>query len=142
MKRVLYQGESLLEDEEPMRNTHYHQLSNNIRNFSNLQKIEQNREDQRHEQQERKQPTLVFEKENDVEEEKMKDYLELVDFVMSQGTLTAIGNSNHCNGIMLKGCIAPSNHHEKALKLLNGYGYNFNLAKFHILYPSVMAIPE
>lgn len=30
---------------------------------------------------------------------------------------------------------------EKALSLLSSYDYNFNLAKFHILYPSVMANP-
>ena len=28
---------------------------------------------------------------------------------------------------------------EKAYKLLNMYHYNFDIAKFHILYPSVMA---
>lgn len=30
---------------------------------------------------------------------------------------------------------------ENAFKLLNGYDYNFDLAKFHILYPMVMADP-
>lgn len=28
------------------------------------------------------------------------------------------------------------------MKLLHSYKYNYNLAKFHILYPTVMAIPE
>ena len=30
---------------------------------------------------------------------------------------------------------------ENAMKLLNEYGYNFDLAKFHVLYPLVMADP-
>lgn len=46
-------------------------------------------------------------------------------------------NSN-CNGIWLKG---SAMYKEKALSLLSSYDYNFNLAKFHILYPSVMANP-
>ena len=33
-------------------------------------------------------------------------------------------------------------YREKAFKLLHEYNYNYNLAKFHILYPTVMAIPE
>ncbi len=43
---------------------------------------------------------------------------------------------------MLKGTIAPARHHENAMKLLHSYDYNYAIAKFHILYPSVMAVPE
>lgn len=46
----------------------------------------------------------------------------------------------HCNGMWLKGSL--SGYQEKALKLLHSYNHNYNLAKFHILYPTVMAIPE
>lgn len=46
----------------------------------------------------------------------------------------------HCNGMWLKGSLAG--YQEKAMKLLHEYNYNYNLAKFHILYPTVMAIPE
>ena len=31
---------------------------------------------------------------------------------------------------------------ENAYKLLNTYNYNFDLAKFHILYPQVMSDPD
>ena len=31
---------------------------------------------------------------------------------------------------------------EKAMKLLNEYDYNFDLAKFNIMYPMVMADPD
>jgi len=62
----------------------------------------------------------------------MKDYLELADFVMMEV-------NGSCNGIWLKGSTC---YQEKALKLLQDYNYNYTLAKFHILYPSVMAIPS
>lgn len=64
--------------------------------------------------------------------EKMQDYLELCDFVMREANLS-------CNGIWLKG---SQGYNEKAIQLLHEYKYNYNLAKFHILYPTVMAIPE
>lgn len=66
-------------------------------------------------------------------EEKIKDYLELADFIMRE-------TSSSCNGLWLKGSLIG--YVEKALKLLHTYDYNYTLAKFHILYPSVMAIPE
>jgi hypothetical protein len=62
----------------------------------------------------------------------MQDYLEVADFIMTEA-------NSSCNGIWLKG---SSVYQEKALALLHSYNYNFNLAKFHFLYPSVMAIPS
>lgn len=44
---------------------------------------------------------------------------------------------NYC-GILLRG---SHMFKEKALNLLNEYGYNFDLAKFHILHPMVMIDP-
>ena len=44
---------------------------------------------------------------------------------------------NYC-GIWLRG---SHMYQENALKLLNSYNYNFDLAKFHILHPNVMADP-
>jgi hypothetical protein len=58
----------------------------------------------------------------------MDDYLELVQFVMSEAT-------SSCNGMWLKG---SDGYTEKAMVLLQEYKHNFTLAKFHILYPSVM----
>jgi len=45
-----------------------------------------------------------------------------------------------CNGVWLKGSMGG--YVEKAMKLLHAHNYNFNLAKFHILFPAVMAVPE
>ena len=67
-------------------------------------------------------------------QEKLTDYLELCDFIMRET------HNPSCNGLWLKGSLAG--YQEKAMKLLHEYDYNFNLAKFHILYPSVMAVPE
>lgn len=44
---------------------------------------------------------------------------------------------NFC-GIWLRG---SNMYKENAFKLLNEYNYNFDLAKFHILYPQVMSDP-
>lgn len=71
-------------------------------------------------------------KENEEYEKQMEDYLEVVQFVMCEA-------NSSCNGIWLKGSSA---YNEKAMSLLHSCNYNFNLAKFHILYPSVMAIPS
>lgn len=43
-------------------------------------------------------------------------------------------------GVWLKG--SSVGYHEKAMQLLHNYDYNYDLAKFHMLFPSVMAIPE
>jgi hypothetical protein len=45
--------------------------------------------------------------------------------------------NSSCNGIWLKGSTA---YQEKAIQLLHSYNYNYTLAKFHILYPSVMGM--
>ncbi len=45
-----------------------------------------------------------------------------------------------CSGLWLKGSLVG--YEERALTLLHSYNYNYDLAKFHILFPSVMAIPE
>lgn len=62
----------------------------------------------------------------------MQDYLELVDYIMKE-------SNSSCNGIWLKG---SSQHIENGMKLLHQYNYNYSLAKFHILYPTVMNIPN
>jgi hypothetical protein len=66
-------------------------------------------------------------------QEKLKEYLELVEFMMGE-TLSS------CNGLWLKGSL--TSYSERALHLLHSYSYNFDLACFHLLYPSVMAVPE
>ena len=45
-----------------------------------------------------------------------------------------------CNGLWLKGSL--TSYQEKAAQLLHKYSYNFDLACFHLLYPTVMAVPE
>ena len=62
----------------------------------------------------------------------MEDYLEVVNFVMCEAY-------SSCDGIWLKGSPA---YHEKAMELLQSYNYNFTLAKFHILFPSIMSDPS
>ncbi len=44
-----------------------------------------------------------------------------------------------CNGLWLKGSL--TSYSERALRLLASYAYNFDLATFHLLYPSVMSVP-
>lgn len=44
-----------------------------------------------------------------------------------------------CNGLWLKGSL--TSYSERALHLLHSYSYNFDLACFHLLYPSVMSVP-
>lgn len=65
--------------------------------------------------------------------DKLKDYLELVDFLMRE-TLSS------STGLWLKGSL--NGYQERALQLLHQYEYNYDLAKFHILYPGVMSVPE
>lgn len=67
------------------------------------------------------------------QQDKLKEYLELVEFMMGE-TLSS------CNGMWLKGSL--TSYSERALHLLHSYSYNFDLACFHLLYPSVMAVPE
>ena len=62
----------------------------------------------------------------------MEDYLELCDFVMREA-------SSSCNGLLLRG---SSLYHERAIKLLVEYNYNYELAKFHVMNPSLMILPE
>ena len=45
---------------------------------------------------------------------------------------------NYC-GIWLRG---SHMYKENAFKLLSKYSYNFDLAKFHVLYPSLMSDPD
>ena len=58
----------------------------------------------------------------------MEDYLKLVNFVMSEASAFAMGPAT-------KG--GPQ-FEEYALQLLSRYEYNYNKAKFHIIYPSLM----
>ena len=44
------------------------------------------------------------------------------------------------SGLWLKGSL--TSYQERALQLLHSYDYNYDLAKFHILYPGVMCVPE
>lgn len=62
-----------------------------------------------------------------------KEYLEVVDFLMRE-------TFSHSSGIWLKGSL--TSYQEKAIQLLHQYDYNYDLAKFHILFPRVMAVPE
>ena len=63
------------------------------------------------------------------QQEKLKEYLELVEFLMSE-TLSS------CNGLWLKGSL--TSYSQQALHLLHTYSYNFDLAMLHLLFPSVM----
>ena len=47
-------------------------------------------------------------------------------------------SSNH-NGMLLRG---SSLYQEKAMKLLADHNHNYDMAKFAILYPTVLLIPE
>jgi hypothetical protein len=42
------------------------------------------------------------------------------------------------SGMWLKGSL--TSYQEKAIQLLHNYDYNYSLAKFHILFPRVMAV--
>lgn len=64
------------------------------------------------------------------ESESFKEYLELADFIMRE----TISSSS---GLWLKGSLTC--YQERAIQLLHLYDYNYDLAKFHILYPRVMA---
>ena len=65
--------------------------------------------------------------------DKLNDYLELSDFI-SRETLSS------CSGLWLKGSLVG--YQERALQLLHSYNYNYDLAKFHILFPGVMGQPD
>lgn len=64
----------------------------------------------------------------------LDDYLEFCDFYVREAPILG----GYC-GIWLRG---SHMYREKALALLNSYNYNFDVAKFHILYPRVMSDPE
>jgi hypothetical protein len=66
--------------------------------------------------------------------EQLDDYLSFCDFYMREAPI----QGSYC-GIWLRG---SSMYKENAYKLLNTYNYNFDLAKFHILYPQVMNDPN
>lgn len=63
----------------------------------------------------------------------LDEYLEFCEFVMRSAPV----QGNYC-GILLRG---THMFKENAFKILNQYDYNFDLAKFHILYPLVMIDP-
>ena len=75
--------------------------------------------------------TLLFEAANEASEE-LKEYLDLCDFVMREA-------SSNLNGMLLRG---SSQYPEKAMKILADHNYNFDMAKFSILYPTVLLVPE
>jgi hypothetical protein len=67
------------------------------------------------------------------DKKELDDYIEFCEFVMRQAPV----QGNYC-GILLRG---SHMFKEKAYRLLDEYDYNFDLAKFHILYPLVMIDP-
>ena len=67
----------------------------------------------------------------DYDEDRMNAYLDLCQFVMRDAAPA-------CNGLLLRG---SSLYEENAIKLLNQYAFNFDLAIFHILNAEEMAIP-
>ena len=69
----------------------------------------------------------VCDNNNKYETKQLNDYLDFCEFVMRESPI----QGNYC-GIWLRG--GPM-YKEKAMQLLNQYNYNFDLAKFHILYP-------
>ena len=66
------------------------------------------------------------------ESEELKEYLDLCNFVMREA-------SSNLNGMLLRG---SSQYPEKAMKILADHNYNYDMAKFSILYPTVLLIPE
>lgn len=74
---------------------------------------------------------LLFEG-STAESEELKEYLDLCNFVMREA-------SSNLNGMLLRG---SSQYPEKAMKILADHNYNFDMAKFSILYPTVLLIPE
>ena len=64
--------------------------------------------------------------------EELKEYLDLCDFVMREA-------SSNLNGMLLRG---SSLYQEKAMKILAEHNFNYDMAKFSILYPTVLLIPE
>ena len=47
--------------------------------------------------------------------------------------------SSNLNGMLLRG---SSLYQEKAMQILTQHNYNYDMAKFSILYPTVLLIPE
>lgn len=65
--------------------------------------------------------------------EQLDEYLKFCDTIMRDTPI----QGGYC-GIWLRG---SSMYQENAMKLLHLYDYNFDLAKFHALYPMVMNDP-
>ena len=76
-------------------------------------------------------PKLVFEAEYN--NKHMEEYLELCNFVMCKAA------TDTCNGLLLRG---SSMFKEKAMNLLVSHDYDFDLAKFNVMFPSRMLHPE
>ena len=76
-------------------------------------------------------PQTLFQSTEAYTQKQLDEYLEFCTFVMRSCPV----QGNYC-GIWLRG---SHMYKEKAFKLLNEYGYNFDLAKFHILYPAIMS---
>ena len=66
-------------------------------------------------------------------QEELDDYLNFCDTIMRDAPI----HQGMC-GIWLRGSCM---YQENAMKLLNFYDNNYNLAKFHVLYPVVMNDP-
>lgn len=64
--------------------------------------------------------------------EELQEYLELCDFIMREA-------SSNLNGMLLRG---SSQYQEKAMNILTQHNYNYDMAKFSILYPTVLLLPE
>ena len=47
--------------------------------------------------------------------------------------------NSHLNGMLLRG---SSLYEEKAMKVLAEHNFNYDMAKFAILYPTVLLIPD
>lgn len=75
-------------------------------------------------------PILIYDTE--ANDSRLEEYLDLCRFVMNDA-------SAHCRGLFLRG---SSLYYERAIKLLSGLNYDYELAKLHILFPTRMMIPE
>lgn len=67
-------------------------------------------------------------------EAQLDEYLKFCDTIMRDTPV----QGGYC-GIWLRGSCM---YHENAMKLLHIYNYNFDLAKFHALYPMIMNDPQ
>jgi len=77
-------------------------------------------------------PRLISQGHNGEDSAELREYLDLCDFVMREA-------SQNLNGMLLRG---SSQYQEKAMNILTQFNFDYDMAKFSILYPTVLLLPE